>query len=71
MQQNNVELIKELYRLVPKDAANPNWETLNLVHDWKSYIHPALQLIWNVLPFNVKNEFAANAQWLANQEEYD
>ena len=57
--------------VVPFDALRPHWSKASKVHDWKNYIGEELRSEWNAFTDRQKMMMAANAQLLADREDWD
>lgn len=57
------------------DYADPNWAEhdakLKHVHEWKSYIGEELRGMWGTFSDGQKKAIAANAQDIADREQWD
>lgn len=59
--------------VLPVDWANPDWNSCNRIHDWKTHIRRPLREIWmsGILAESDKALLAACAELDANEEEWD
>lgn len=55
----------------PADANSPNWDSASKVHDWMNYINDELREAWPSFTEEQQRIIAANAQEIADQEQWD
>ena len=55
----------------PLDWHDPDWENAQKVHEWKNYIFPPLQRVWGEFTMSQQQLIAANAEYQADQENWD
>ena len=59
------------YTDLPLDWHDPDWENAQKVHEWKNYIFPPLQRVWGEFTMSQQQLIAANAEYQADQENWD
>lgn len=58
--------------MIPEDYKNPDWNSMDRVHEWKRYIHTnQLMMAWPLLPGWIKELIAENAYEQALTEEWE
>lgn len=55
----------------PRDYENPEWDVKEKIHNWRNYISEDLQKIWFSFTSEQKVKIAANADIMADREDWD
>ncbi|TES71451.1 hypothetical protein E2P84_27405 [Burkholderia cepacia] len=55
----------------PSDFAEPDWDKVDRVHNWRNYVFEDLIALWPTLPLRARAIIAANLQAIADREEWD
>lgn len=64
-----IETYRNPYK--PEDVADPQWETVGRVHDWRNYIGEKTRALWATLSVEQQLAIAQDADAQAGGEQWD
>jgi hypothetical protein len=56
---------------LPEDYAEPNWDEEERVHNWRNHVSEEVMVLWPTFTDEQKQALAKQAQFCADQEEWD